>query len=143
MDLLPRLQSAAADVFAREGVQFAYLFGSQARGQAREGSDVDIAVHFSDDVPPAEYLSRSFILAGRLAHRARVGPIEGLVVLNEAPLRLVGRILRDRVVLYTQNEPARVAFETRLGKLAMDFEILAAPLDRALLAAMAHDGDRS
>ena len=48
--------------------------------------------------------------------------------------------LRGRRV--EQDEPARVAFETHLGKLAMDFGIHAAPLDRALLAAMATDGRR-
>ncbi len=140
MSLLPRLRSSAAEVFAGQGVQFAYLFGSHARGQEREGSDVDVAVYFGDDVPSTEYLERAMMLSGRLAYRAGAGPIDGLVVLNEAPLRLVGRILRDRVVLYDQDEPGRVAYEMRMGKLAMDFEIRAAPLDRALLAAMAAEG---
>ncbi len=140
MSLIPRLRSAAAEVFAGRGVQFAYLFGSHARGQAREGSDVDVAVHFGDDVPSSEYLERATMLSGRLAYRSGAGPIDGLVVLNEAPLRLVGRILRDRVVLFGHDDPGRVAYEMRMGKLAMDFEIHAAPLDRALLAAMASEG---
>lgn len=76
-------------------------------------------------------------LSGLLAHRASAGPINGIVVLNEAPLRLAGRILRDKVIIYSSDEPARVAYEVRTGKLAMDFEIHAAPLDRALPAAMA------
>lgn len=137
MSLLPRLRTAAVEVFAGQGVRFAYLFGSQARGQARSTSDVDVAVYFDDDVPASEYLKRSTMLAGRLAHRARTGPVDGLVVLNEAPLRLAGRVLRDRVVLYSQDDVARAEYEVRTGKLAMDFEIRAAPLDRALLAAMA------
>lgn len=140
MSLLPRMRATAAEVFAGQGVRFAYLFGSHARGQARIGSDVDVAVYFHGDVPANEYLERSLMLAGRLAHRARTGPINGLVVLNEAPLRLAGRVLRDRIVLYGQDDPARVEYEVRTGKLAMDFEIHAAPLDRALLAAMAAQG---
>jgi len=137
MDVIGRLRAAAAEVFAEEGVQFAYLFGSHARGQAGPTSDVDVAVHFSPDIAPLEYLERSLRLAGRLAYVSGLGPINGLVVLNEAPLRLTGRVLRDRVVLHGQHEPARVEFEMWMGKLAMDFEIHAAPLDRALLAAMA------
>jgi predicted nucleotidyltransferase len=140
MSLVPRLRDAAAEVFAGQGVQFAYLFGSQARGEARSDSDVDIAVYFGDDVPPEDYLTRSLALAGTLAQRVRVGPIDGLVILNEAPLRLVGRVLRDRVILYGQDDPERVDYEVRMSKLAMDFEIHAAPLDRALLAHMAAEG---
>jgi predicted nucleotidyltransferase len=140
MDLRTRLRCAAAAEFSGAGVQFAYLFGSHARGQAREGSDVDVAVHFIEDVPPEQYLERATMLSGRLARRAGVGPIDGLVVLNEAPLRLVGRVLRDRVVLLGQDDPARVDFEMRMGKQAMDFEVRAAALDRALLATMAAPG---
>lgn len=140
MDLLPRLRSAGAEVFADHGVRFAYLFGSHARGQARDGSDLDVAVYFADDVPTIEYLERATLLSGQLAYRAQAGPIDGVVVLNEAPLRLVGRILRDRVVLYGQDDPTRVDYEMRMRTQAMDFEIHAAPLDRALLAAMAAEG---
>lgn len=88
LTLTPRVRSAAAEVFAGQGVQFAYLFGSHARGQAREGSDVDVAVYFGDDVASSEYLERATSLSGRLAYRASAGPINGLVVLNEASLRL-------------------------------------------------------
>jgi len=141
MDVISRLRAAAAEVFTDQSVQFAYLFGSQARGQARPDSDVDVAVHFSPDVASSEYLARSTTLSGRLADRAGAGPINGLVVLNDAPLRLVGRVLRDRVVLYSSDETARVDYEVRMSKQAMDFEIHAAPLDRALLAAMAAETD--
>jgi hypothetical protein len=59
--------------------------------------------------------------------------------LNDAPLRLAGRILWDRVVLYSADEAARVAYEVRtraLAALAMDFELHAAPMDHALLGVM-------
>jgi predicted nucleotidyltransferase len=137
MDVISRLRTAAPEVFTDGSVQFAYLFGSQARGTAGTDSDVDIAVHFAPEISPSEYLARATALSGRLAHRAGAGPINGLVVLNDAPLRLVGRVLRDRIVLYGRDEVARVDYEVRMSKQAMDFEILAAPLDRALLAAMA------
>jgi hypothetical protein len=44
------------------------------------------------------------------------------------------------VVLFGQEDPARLAFKVRLGKQAMDFELHTAPLDQALLAAMAARG---
>lgn len=71
---------------------------------------------------------------------AAVGITVDLVDLEAAPLRLVGRILAERLVLVGQDDPERVAFEVRQFKLAVDFEHHAAELDRALLGAMARGG---
>jgi hypothetical protein len=60
-----------------------------------------------------------------------------VTVLNHAPLRFVGRVLRQRIVIYSRDEPARVAYESLLGRMADDVEIWAAPMDRALIAAIA------
>jgi hypothetical protein len=75
-----------------------------------------------------------------LAARSRVGGIE-VTVLDDAPIRFLGRVLRSRVVLYSRDEPARVEFESRVGRMADDVEVWAAPLDRDLLGAIA-DGRR-
>jgi hypothetical protein len=58
-------------------------------------------------------------------------------VLNDAPLRLIGRILADRQVLYSRDEPARVRYEVQMRARSMDFEPRARELDRQLLARMA------
>lgn len=131
------LRTAAEPLMSGYPVEFAYLFGSHARGDARTGSDVDVAAYLSDDVPPDVYLRISLELAGELAHRSGVGPIDGVVVLNDAPLRLVGRILADRAVIYSRDEPARVRYEVHMRASALDFEPRARALDRALLARMA------
>ena len=65
-----------------------------------------------------------------------IGGIE-VTVLDGAPVRFLGRVLRDRVVLYSKDEPARVEFESRVGRMADDVEVWAAPMDRELLAAIA------
>lgn len=139
MDVIDRLTTAARRLLADQPVQFAYLFGSQARGDARSDSDIDVAVRFGDEVDPADRFALATELAGRLAVDAGVGPINGVVVLNDAPLRLAGRILQDRVVLYSADEAARVAYEVRTRALALDFELHAAPMDRALLGAMGRE----
>ena len=95
MEVEQQLRTAAADVLASRPVEFAYLFGSHARGQARVGSDVDVAVYVSADVDASRHLLLSLEIAGGLAYQAGVGPVNGVVILNEAPLRLVGRVLRD------------------------------------------------
>jgi hypothetical protein len=52
-------------------------------------------------------------------------------------MRFLGRVLRSRVVLYGSDGPARVEFESRVGRMADDLEVWAAQLDRDLLTAIA------
>lgn len=79
----------------QQPVVFAYLFGSQATGRARHDSDVDVAVYLDESVPPDRHLDLSIGLAGALQRTSGLGPIEALDVLNEAPLRLRGRVPRE------------------------------------------------
>jgi predicted nucleotidyltransferase len=142
--VLDRLRAGATSAFAGEPVRFAYLFGSQAAGTARPGSDVDVAVMLADEVPRDEHLARSLRLAGALETAAGVGPIEALVVLNEAPLPLAGRVRQHRVVIFSADESGRVRYESRITRLFHDFQIHAAPRDLARLRAIAAgDGRRS
>lgn len=128
-----RLMAGAAVAFAGEAVRFAYLFGSQATGTARPGSDVDVAVMLADGVPHDDYLTRSVRLAGALETASGIGPIEAVVVLNEAPLPLAGRIRRHRVVIFSADEPGRVRYESRITRLFHDLQGHAAPRDLARL----------
>ena len=89
----------------------AYLFGSHARGEARPGSDVDVAVLFAEPRPvglaslPVEIEDELTRLLGR--------PVD-VVALNEAPADLVHRVLRDGVLVCERDRSARVRFEVRL-----------------------------
>lgn len=136
-DPAERLRAAASAAFAAEPVQFAYLFGSQATGRARADSDVDVAVFLDESVPPGEHLDASLRLARRLADCSGVARIEAVVVLNTAPLPLAGRIRRERHVLYSRDEPARVAYESYIARRYNDYRIHEAPRDRERLRAIA------
>lgn len=137
MDIHARLRDVAPDVFDDAPVLFAYLYGSHATGRARPGSDVDVAVFVDDDLPAADRFDLSLQLPGRLEERARVGPIEALLVLNDARITLAGRVLEDRKVIYSRDEPARIRFESRTFRQYHDFEVHAAPMRRARLRAIA------
>lgn len=63
--------------------------------------------------------------------------LDAIVVLNDARLPLAGAVLRSGRVVYSRDEPARVAWETRTRTLALDFELLAGPLRRRLIRATA------
>lgn len=93
-----------------EGVTAAYVFGSVARGTARDDSDVDVAVLFSR-APEPSLMGQPFALADEL--RGLVGRPVDLVVLNTASADLVHRVLRDGVRVYQGDEVARVRFEVK------------------------------
>lgn len=132
----PEEQSAIAhEILAGEPVVFAYLFGSRATGAAREDSDFDVAVMLDDSVATEARLPLVLRL-GRLFEQRLRADVD-LVALNDAPLRLVGRVLAGRRVLYSADEPARVRYETTMRPLVFDFEHHARALDRELLAAHA------
>jgi uncharacterized protein len=133
-NLVDALRSAAEAELPTMPVVFAYLYGSQAGGSARPDSDVDVGILLDPGASAPESLASR--VADALARRSRVGGIE-VTVLNDAPIRFLGRVLRSRVVLYSRDEPARVEFESRIGRMADDVEVWAAQTDRELLTAIA------
>jgi uncharacterized protein len=91
-----------------EDIAAAWLFGSVARGDARRGSDVDVAVLYPVRPPP----TLAAIPARLEAELSRVlGARAQVVVLNGAPIDLVHRVLRDGIILSEPNASARIAFE--------------------------------
>jgi uncharacterized protein len=129
---LERLRDAASSVLESRPVAFAYLFGSAATGKEHAASDVDVAVRLEDSVPQERYLGLRLELAGELVEASGIGGIE-VLVLNEAPLPLRGRAVRERIGLYSRDERARVRFESLTMREFMDFEIHAGPMDEGFL----------
>jgi predicted nucleotidyltransferase len=93
-----------------DGIACAYLFGSRARGEARRGSDLDLAVLFEQEPPPT--LAGMGLDLGADLQEALGLPVD-LLVLNRASPDLVHRVLRDGKLMYEASRHARVAFETR------------------------------
>ncbi len=56
-----------------------------------------------------------------------------VTLLDEAPLPLRGRILRQRQVLYSADEPLRVRWESLTGRMYADSRIKLDLLDHDLL----------
>ncbi len=137
MEVLQRLRDRAAEAFDGSPVLFAYLYGSQATGRAHPRSDVDVAVYLDESTAPDQYLEVSLRLAGDLERSCGVGPVEALLVLNGSRIELAGRVLAEREVLYSRDEPARVRYESLTFRQFHDFEQHARPLRRSRLAAIA------
>ena len=130
--LYQSLHDSADRAFTGSPVLFAYLFGSVAAGRNRRGSDIDVAVYLEPSVSPDRFLDFRLSLVGRLAAASGLGDID-LLILNEAPLPVLGRAIQERAVFYSRDEPARVRFESRGLREFFDFEIHARPLDRQFL----------
>ena len=94
------------------GVRLGLLFGSRARGGARETSDFDIGVlvdeHLVHD-DPGKTIRR---LAARLGREVSSALLD-IVLLNHAPPLLRHRILRDGIVLFERTEGERVRFSIK------------------------------
>lgn len=90
-------------------IQFAYLFGSRARGQALSFSDIDVGVYLNET--NAERRTKMFapMLTGMMdaLHTEKVD----LVYLNEAPTRFAYNIIKCKPI-YSVNERARARVET-------------------------------
>jgi uncharacterized protein len=123
---------ALAELFERQpDVVAAYLFGSQARGDAGPLSDVDLAVWLDDDPEPDRCLSRQLALSAQAALLLGTDEVE-LVVLNGAPPLLAQRVIRDGEVLAERSALARVRLETEARKRHLDTIPLREELGRGL-----------
>lgn len=95
-----------ADALRRQGAVFGFVFGSRARGDATERSDLDVAAWWPDPVPaPWE-----------VAVDAGVD----LIVLNDLPLELAGRIALEGSLLFDDDPVAQVRWTAITRKIWLD-----------------------
>ncbi len=98
-------------------VAYALLFGSNARGDARQGSDVDVAI----GLVPGARLSAQEIgdLVSRL--ESAVARTVDLVILDEAPPAIAYRVFRDGVEMVVRDRRALVDRKARAILEYLDF----------------------
>ncbi len=100
-------------------VDFVYLFGSTATGHRTPQSDVDLAIHLADDTDPhAARLEVARVAATHLGTDAI-----DVVVLNDVPIALAGRVLTTRRVLLDRNPFARHRYESLTARMFQDFRL--------------------
>jgi len=111
--------SAVEQYFAKQAGDLiaAYVFGSVARRASRPSSDVDIAVLFK--TPPAPTLAGLPLNTEADLEQLLGRPVQ-IVVLNDAPVDLVHRVLRDGELVYEADRAARVAFEVAARREYLD-----------------------
>ena len=115
------LKAQLAAVFKDRKVVFAYLFGSQARGQVGALSDIDIAVCFDESAAFNEHFDLRLEVLGELTDLFKTDNID-LVVLNDAPPLLTHRVLKEGLLLFCASERARLDFELRAMLKYLDWK---------------------
>ena len=89
------------------GARFAFLHGSRALGVHRDDSDTDVAAWFGDEVDD-------------LLLHARLPSGVDLVVLDEAPLELAGRVALHGRLLFDDDPARRVEWQAMTRKIFLD-----------------------
>jgi len=98
---------------------FAYLFGSFARGDQKDSSDVDLAVYYREPPRPSLNSPPACLEADLVRELGREVQV---IDLHRAPPDLVFRILRDKVVLLDRDKSLRIRFEVRARNEFWDLE---------------------
>ena len=81
-----------------ESIIFAYIFGSYAKGNVREDSDIDIAIYLKDSIGTYAYLDMKMELSEALKREV------DLVILNDSTPLLKYEIYKKNILLFTHDE---------------------------------------
>ena len=110
--------AALPDFFEDDpNILFAYLFGGLLRDRLNPLSDVDLAVYVKSP-KKVQYLE----LFSRISKILGTDEID-LIILNDAPLSLAGRILQNRKVLADKDPFLRHKFESLILRKFLDFSV--------------------
>ena len=104
----------------QKDVVVAYLYGSQARRQSTPLSDVDIAVLLADSLTSQQRFERRLTLITELIELVKINQVD-VVILNDTPLPLNYRILRDGILLHSTNEARRIMHTATTISQYLDF----------------------
>ncbi len=118
-ELMPALRAACA----RHGVVLAYLYGSQARGQAGSLSDVDIAVLFPAEMASDERLKRLLVVMGEFMDIFKRDDVFVADLAEATPL-LRHQVYKEGRLLYCRDDKVRVKFMTEAVRDYVDTEPL-------------------
>jgi predicted nucleotidyltransferase len=137
--ILARLKDALPSILAEYPIEAAYVYGSVARGTVTPFSDVDIALVLVAPLSSYDRLKLELALQGVIDGALGLLPVD-VRVINEAPLTVRGRIIRDGILLYERDRACRVTFEVETRKRYFDFAPTACRLRDAFLQRVHKEG---
>ena len=128
------IKETVAATLADHPVSVGFIFGSQARGEAHDQSDIDVAVAFADTDPgESGHMDARLALGADLALALGTDDVD-VVDLQTASPSLVRAIFRDGVCLVGSKEDARRLRKALLDDTEIDQRSPAERFDEALAA---------
>lgn len=125
------IEALGRSLASRNDVLVAWLFGSHARGDAGPLSDIDVAVLLDEAACRDLFRSRLTII-GELTAVLGTDDVD-VVVLNETPLALNYRVLRDGVLVHCRDQQSVIDFTWRTVTRYLDFKPFLERYERTLL----------
>ena len=95
-----------------------YLFGSQIKGNARKGSDLDIAVLFAEGFSPLDRFEKKLGILNDLEDLLEIEL--DLVDLESVDLFFLHQVMKAKILLVEQDKNRRVEFEVNKRKEYFD-----------------------
>jgi uncharacterized protein len=121
MDMNPKQLKTLKTIFQNNDAVFAYLFGSQAAGQAMKDSDFDFAVMFSDKIKKHKIFDVRLKLISEIARTLKNDKVEVVVLNNEKSSFFKFVIIKEGKVFFEKDHSARVDFELKTMNEYYDF----------------------
>lgn len=115
-----RNKERVRSIFNRDGVQIAYLFGSESKRRKESGplSDLDFAVYLE------KRLSRTKIQRLHLEILSEMVSILGddidLVIMNSASTQMQFNIIKDGEILFQRSEEEKIKIESKILRTYLD-----------------------
>jgi predicted nucleotidyltransferase len=110
---------AVKQLLAKYPVVLAYLYGSEARGEATTLSDIDVALVVKDRLAPEARLQMELALEVEFSS---IYPGDYDVrIINEAPLAVKAEVVQTGTLLFAQADDVRVDFEASTRDTYFDF----------------------
>jgi predicted nucleotidyltransferase len=91
-----------------EAIIFAYIFGSYAKGNVKEDSDIDIAIYLKDSIGTYAYLDMKMELSEALKREV------DLVILNDSTSLLKYEIYKKNILLFTHDESIENRYKVKI-----------------------------
>lgn len=101
-------EEAAVEALRAAGARFAFVFGSAAEGRSTPASDLDVAAWWGEGAPASWDVA--------------VPDGVDLLVLDDAPLELAGRVALRGRLLFDDDPPARVGWQATTRRIYLDEE---------------------
>ncbi len=121
MTMSKKTKKIIADYFSRKPeVAAVYLYGSQARGDAKNSSDIDLAVLVTNKRKYTGFGIPQVVFAQDLSKL--IGKEVEVQDLEVCRIDFAHRVLTEGKLLVSNNEPARIAFEEKVLRTYFDMK---------------------